>query len=205
MVGGRLVGWARRARREYGRQALRHSERIALERRARLIDRLGHKLRSALLVLQESVRQAAFGRPEMLEQVYEQAQEAQRRAAALTEAASEPKDSARAVALAAVVDVGAPGAARKVPGDATVSGPEGQLVEALSRAYEWMGGPGSSITGEKKPGWWRLEIAAADGRPQLTVPELGEPLVRLLVEGRLGGWVELVDQDRIAIYLPAHA
>ena len=60
---------------------------ISEEHRAHLLGRLGHKLRSASLALQESARQAAFGRPELMETVFEQAQEVARRAAALEAAA----------------------------------------------------------------------------------------------------------------------
>ena len=87
-LGGRLVGWAERgglaagaAQRRAGCQAGRRAARPTCSAR------LGHKLRSAVLALQESARQAAFGRPELLETVFEQAQEVGRRAAALEAAA----------------------------------------------------------------------------------------------------------------------
>jgi len=37
----------------------------------------------------------------------------------------------------------------------------------------------------------------------MAAPELGEPLVRLLVESRLEGWLEVIDSTRVAIFLPA--
>lgn len=203
--GNRLVGWcpAGCSGRALVRRAEEEGERIAAERRAHLMQRLGHKLRSAVLVLQESARQAAYGRQELLEEVYEQAVEVGRRAAGLETVALEPKDVARSVVLGAVLNLAAPAAARTLPGDAVVRAPEPVLVEALTRAYEWMGGPGSSIHGERAGGWWRLELLPAPGRQPLAVPELGEPLVRLLVDDRLDAWLDAGDPGRALIYLPA--
>ena len=89
-----------------------------------------------------------------------------------------------------------------MPAEAVVRVSEPVLVEALTRAYEWMGGPGSTIRGEQARNWWRLEIDAAPGRQPLPVPELGEPLVRYLVDTLLEGWLD-ADSQQIAIYLPA--
>src|SRR3981189_1619879 len=104
------LGLARRSA-ELGQQ-------LANEQRAYLLGRLGHKLRSAVLVLQESARHAAFGRSELLEDVFEQAQEVGRRAAALEAASIEPKDGARGVVLAVVLNLTLPAATRQVPGNA---------------------------------------------------------------------------------------
>lgn len=202
---GRLVGWAPPG--QTGRATLRRLQeeagRIAEERRAQLLGRLGHKLRSSVLALQESARQTAFGRQELLEQLYDQAQEVGRRAAALEAVALEPKDPARAVVVGAVLNLAAPHAERDLPEDAVVRAPEPVLVEAMTRAYEWMGGPGSVVRGERAGAWWRLELTASPQRAQLPVSEMGEPLVRFLVETRLDGWVDSSRPGRLLIYLQA--
>jgi hypothetical protein len=204
VVNGRLVGFGREQNRTLARQAEELGQRLIGERRAWLLGRLGHKLRSALLALQESARGAAFGRHEALEQVYEQAQEVGRRAAAVEVTAIDPRDPARAVVLGAVLNLAAPAADRRLPGDAIVRAPEPVLVEALTRAYEWMGGEGVRITGDRVDGWWRISLAAAAERKPLAVPEFGEPLVRFLVDTHLDGWLDAGDPDRADIYLPAY-
>jgi hypothetical protein len=203
-VGGELVGWTPPGRPPQApRRALEERERIVRECRAWLLERLGHKLRSSVLALQESARQAAFGRQELLAEIYEQALDVGRRAQALEAVALDPKDLARAVVLGAVLNLAAPGAVRRLPPEAVVRASEPALVEALTRAYEWMGGPGTEIEGVRAAGWWRLQMRAAPNRGQLPVPELGEPLVRLLVDVRLEGWLEATGQDAIVIHLPA--
>jgi hypothetical protein len=157
---------------------------------------------SSVLALQESARQAAFGRQEMLEEIYDQAQEVGRRAAAVEAVALDPKDPARAVVIGAVLNLAAPGATRRLPGDAVVRAAEPVLVEALTRAYEWMGGAGSVIDGRSVDDWWRLEIVAAPNREPLPIPELGESLVRLLVDTHLQGWLDASQPGRAIIYLP---
>lgn len=201
---GRFVGWAPvgSANRLTARKAQDEGERIARERRARLLGRLGHKLRSSVLALQESARQAAYGRKELLDEIYDQAQDVGRRALALEAVALDPKDPARAVVIGAVLGLAASGASRSLPGDAVVRASEPVLVEALTRAYEWMGGPGCKIRGERVRSWWRLEIDAGPDRHPLAVPELGEPLVRYLVDTLLDGWLD-AESGQIAIYLPA--
>ena len=105
LLSGHLVGWAQGpGGRSLARQADEDGQRLSKERRAHLLGRLGHKLRSAQLSLQESARQAAFGRPELLEQLYEQAQEVGRRAAAVEAAALDPKDPARGVVFGAILN-----------------------------------------------------------------------------------------------------
>jgi hypothetical protein len=201
---GRLVGWARPgAPKAAARRAQEIAEKLIAERRSYLLGRLGHKMRSAVLALQEAARQAAFGRSELLEQLYEQAQEVGRRAAALEVTALDPKDVARSVVIGAVLNLSAPAANRELPADAVVRAPETVLVEALERAYEWMGGPGSGIRGTAENGWWRLELTPAPVRRGLAVPEMGEPLVRFLVDTHLDGWLDSSDPNRPVIYLPA--
>ncbi|TMF88978.1 MAG: hypothetical protein E6I08_05765 [Chloroflexi bacterium] len=203
-LGGQLVGWAHGSGgRALARQAEEDGARLATERRAHLLGRLGHKMRSAVLSLQESARQAAFGRPELLEQLYEQAQELGRRAAALEAAALDPKDPARGVVFGAILNSACAGAVLEVPADAVVKAPEPVLLEAMARAFEWMGGPGSRIAGEHRGNWWRIEITAApDARP-LAAPELGEPLVQLLVDIHCGGWLDASEPGRAVLWLPA--
>lgn len=202
-VDGRLVGWAAAAGRTQARRALAEGDRVALERRAHLLGRLGHKLRSGVLALQESARQAAFGRMEMLEQLYEQAQEVGRRASALEVAALESKDQARAIVVGAILNLAAPFAECDLPPEAIVRGREPVLVEALTRAYEWMGGPGTRITAERVGAWWKLDFKAGPEPAPLGLPEAGEPLVRLLVDTQLGGWLDVPDKGHAVIYLPA--
>ncbi|HWO91439.1 MAG TPA: hypothetical protein VNP53_05670, partial [Methylomirabilota bacterium] len=81
-LNGRLVGWAESGGLAQARRSAEIGQQLAEDQSAYLLGRLGHKLRSAVLALQESARQAAFGRPELLEAVFEQAQEVGRRAAA---------------------------------------------------------------------------------------------------------------------------
>jgi hypothetical protein len=204
-VNGRLVGWAPPGRngRAAARRAEEEGQRLARERQARLLRRLGHKLRSSILALQESSRQAAFGQRGLLEEIYDQAQDVGRRALAMEAVALDPKDSARNVVLGAVLTVAAQGADFSLPGDAVVRVPEPVLVEALGRAYEWMGGAGATFGGERVGNWWRLDLHAAPAREPLPVPELGEPLVRLLVDSQLDGWLDVTRPESPAIYLPA--
>jgi hypothetical protein len=204
LLGGHLVGWGNGAGgRSLARQAEEDGLRIAGERRAYLLGRLGHKMRSAVLSLQESARQAAFGRPELLEQLYEQAQELGRRAAALEAAALDPKDTARGVVFGAILNNACAGATLDVPADAVVRAPEPVLLEAMARAFEWMGGPGSRIGGARHGAWWRIEIAAAPNARPLAAPELGEPLVQLLVDVHCGGWLDASEAGRAVLWLPA--
>jgi len=140
-LGGRLVGWAQKSEQKTGLKVARHcaelGQRLADEHRDHLLGRLGHKLRSSVLALQESSRQAAFGRPERLEVVFEQAQEVGRRAAALETAAVQSKDRPREVVLGAVLNLAIPAAARgELPVNAIVLGSEPALVEAFTRAKE---------------------------------------------------------------------
>ena len=144
-LNGRLVGWAEHGGLAQARRCAELGQLLAEEQRVHLLGRLGHKLRSAVLALQESARQAAFGRPELLEAVFEQAQEVGRRAAAVEAAAIQPKDAARGVVLGAVLNLALPIAARELPSGAVVLGSETALVEAFTRIQDWMGGPGMTI------------------------------------------------------------
>lgn len=202
-VGGRLVGWTDGAATPtLARLAAEQGERLERERRGHLLGRLGHKLRSAVLSLQESARQAAFGRPELLEKLYEQAQEVGRRAAALEAAALEPKDSARSVVLAAVLNTSAPEARNEMPPEAVVRAPEPVLYEAVARAYEWMGGPGVRISGERVERWWKVSLEPGPAPQPIAAYELGEPLVRLLVDIHCQGWLD-AQPGRAVLWLPA--
>ena len=200
----RLVGWGPPGvGANAAAAAVEAAAKLVRDQRAQLLGRLGHKLRSSVLALQETARQAAYGRAELLEQLYEGAQDVARRASAIEVVALEPRDPARAVVLGAVLNLAAPGAARDLPADAVVHGSEPVLVEALSRAYDWMGGPGATIQGYRVGSWWRLELLAAPDRRPLAVPELGEPLVRLLVDTHLEGWLDSAHEDSVVAYLPA--
>jgi hypothetical protein len=201
---GRLVGWVRPGQAAGSlRRVLDEGDRLGRQLRTRMLERLGHKLRSSVLALQESARQAAFGRQELLVEIYEQALDVGRRARALEAVALEPKDPARAVALGAALSLAAPGATRELPASTVVRASEPSLVETLTRAYEWMGGPGCAFRVLRAGAWWRVDVTAAPNRKPLALPELGEPLTRLLVESRLGGWLEVTGPGVVAIFLPA--
>jgi len=204
ILNGRLVGWAERSGLRTARQSAELGQRLADEHREYLLGRLGHKLRSSVLALQESARQAAFGRPEMLEGLFEQAQEVGRRAAGLEAAAVEPKDSARGVVLGAVLNLSIPTATRDVPPDAVLLGSEPLLVEALSRARDWLLGDSLHVAAEPVGGWWKVGITATGDRKAMPVPELGEPLVRLIVDTQLDGWLDASRPDGADLYLPAY-
>src|SRR5256884_9530584 len=67
LLNGRLVGWAERGGLRVARQSAELGDRFAREHRDYLLGRLGHKLRSSVLALQEAARQAPFGRPALRE------------------------------------------------------------------------------------------------------------------------------------------
>ena len=203
-LNGRLVGWAAESRLALARRSAELGSQFADEHRAHLLGRLGHKLRSASLALQESARQAAFGRPELLETVFEQAQEVARRVAAVEAAAVQPTEGARGVVLGAVLNFALPGADIRLPPEASVLGSEPALVEAFTRARDWMGGQSLTVEAELVGSWWKVRVIAS-GLPQtLPVPEMGEPLIRLIVESNLDGWFDTSRPDRADFYLPAH-
>ena len=204
ILGGRLVGWADHAGLGLARRSAELGQQLVNEQRAHLLGRLGHKLRSAVLVLQESARHAAFGRSELLEDVYEQAQEVGRRAAALEAASVEPKDGARGVVLAVVLNLTLPSANRDLPENAVVLASEPALVEAFTRASEWLAGESVTVTAEPVRAWWKVHISVAGPRKPLAVPEMGEPLVRLIVDTHLEGWLDASTPDAVDIYLPAY-
>jgi hypothetical protein len=203
-LGGRLVGWGERGGLAAARRSAEMGQRLAEEERSHLVGRLGHKLRSAVLGLQESARQAAFGRPELLETVFEQAQEVARRAAALEAAASVPKDRPRGVVLGALLTAALPGAASSLPPNAAVVGSEPALVEAFTRLRAWVGGEAFSVGAEPFGGWWKVSVRGHGERQQLAVPEMGEPLVRLLVDTHLDGWLDSSHAEEPDVYLPAY-
>lgn len=202
-LNGRLVGWSEHSGLALARRSAELGQQLADEHRAHLLGRLGHKLRSAVLALQESARQAAFGRPELLETVFEQAQEVARRAAAVEAAAVQPKDGARGVVLGAVLNLALANADRRLPSEAVVLGSEPALVEAFTRAKEWMGGQNLTVGAELVGSWWKVRVGCTGTRQTMSVPEMGEPLIRLIVETHLDGWFDASHPDRADIYLPA--
>src|SRR6202165_4801432 len=200
---GRRRGGGEQAGLAQARRSAELGAQLADEHRIHLLSRLGHKLRSAALALQESARQAAFGRPELLEAIFEQSQEVARRAAALEAAAVLPKDSARGVVLGAVLNLALPNANRKLPSQAVVLGSEHALVEAFTRVQEWMGGQSLTVAADLVGSWWRVRVGATGQRRPQLVPEMGELLIRLIVETHLDGWFDASLPDRADIYLPA--
>jgi hypothetical protein len=203
-LGGRLVGWAEAPGLKVARRCAELGQRLVDEHRDYLLGRLGHKLRSSVLALQESSRQAAFGRPERLASVYEQAQEVGRRAAALEAAAVRSTDRARGVVLGAVLNLAMPAAARELPSNAVVLGSEPALVEAFTRAKEWLGGDGLNVAAVPVGAWWKVRIDAPGARNRLAVPEMGEPLLRLIVDTHLDGWLDAAGSGGVDIYLPGY-
>jgi len=203
-LGGQLVGWAEEPGLKVARRCAELGQQLVDEHRDHLLGRLGHKLRSSVLALQESSRQAAFGRPELLESVFEQAQEVGRRAAALEAAAVQSTDRARGVVLGAVLNLAMPSAGRELPANAVVLGSEPALVEAFTRAKEWLGGDGLSVAAEPVGTWWKVSIDASGPRRSLAVPEMGEPLLRLIVDTHLDGWLDTSRPDGVDLYLPAY-
>ena len=204
VLNGRLVGWAAQGGLRLARQSADLGQRLIEERRDHLLGRLGHKLRSSTLALQESARQAAFGRPELLEDLFEQAQEVGRRAAALEAAAVASKDTARGVVLGAVLSPAFPEAMRDVPSDAVILGSEPLLVEAFARVREWLNGEAINLAAEQVGAWWKIRFTVSGERRQLAVPEMGEPLIRLIVDTQLDGWLDVRAPDALDLYLPAY-
>jgi hypothetical protein len=202
-LNGRLVGWSDQSGLALARRSAELGQQLVDEHRTYLLGRLGHKLRSAVLALQESARQAAFGRPELLEAVFEQAQEVARRAAALEAAAVLPKDGARGVVLGAVLNLALASADTKLPAEAVVLGSEPALVEAFTRAKEWMGGQNLTVGASLVGSWWKVRVGRSGPRQPMAVPEMGEPLIRLIVETHLDGWLDASHPDHADIYLPA--
>lgn len=203
ILNGRLVGWAVHASLGQARKSVELGQQLVAERRDHLLGRLGHKLRSSVLALQESARQAAFGRTELLEGVFEQAQEVGRRAAALEAAAMEPKDGARGVVLGAVLNLALPAVERNLPPGAAVVGSEPELVEAFARARDWLEGDSLTIAAQPVGSWWRIHLATTGPRKAQPVPEMGEPLLRVIVDIHLDGWLDVLP-DGADIYLPAY-
>jgi hypothetical protein len=203
ILNGRLVGWAGRAGLGQARKCAELGQQLMAEHRDHLLGRLGHKLRSAVLALQESARQAAFGRTELLEGVFEQAQEVGRRAAALEAAAMEPKDVARGVVLGAVLNLALPAVDRTLPPGAAVVGSEPMLVEAFARAGDWLDGDSLTIAAQPVGSWWRVHLATTGPRKVQAVPEMGEPLLRVIIDLHLDGWLDVLP-DGADIYLPAY-
>jgi hypothetical protein len=203
-LGGKLVGWAEHGGLATARRSAELGARLAEEERAHLVGRLGHKLRSAVLALQESARQAAFGRPELLETVFEQAQEVGRRAAALEAAATAPKERARGVVLGAVLNGAMAAATRRMPDDAAVLGSEPQLVEAFTRLRDWLGAENLRVDAEAVGAWWKVSVCSDPAPAPLAVPEMGEPLIRLIVDTHLDGWLDVSPDGCVDVYLPAY-
>jgi len=203
ILNGRLVGWAAHASLGQARKSAELGQQLIAERRDHLLGRLGHKLRSSVLALQESARQAAFGRTELLEGVFEQAQEVGRRAAALEAAAMEPKDGARGVVLGAVLNLALPAVQRQLPPGAAVVGSEPVLVEAFARARDWLDGESLTIAAQPVGAWWRIHMATTGPRKAQAVPEMGEPLLRVIIDLHLDGWLD-VHPHGADIYLPAY-
>src|SRR5260370_213808 len=113
------------------------------------------------------------------------------------------KDGARGVVLGAGLNRATPTAARDLPANAVVLGSEPALVEAFTRAQDWLGPEGLRIAAEPLGSWWKVRIDASQPRRTMAVPEMGEPLLRLIVDTHLDGWLDARRRDGADIYLPA--
>lgn len=204
VLNGKLVGWGEKSGLRSARICAETGQRLVHEQREYLLGRLGHKLRSSVLALQESARQAAFGRPELLEALFEQAQDVGRRAAALEAAAVEPKDVARGVVLGAVLNLALSSAARDVPAEAVIVGSEPVLVEAFTRLGDWLDAGGIAVEAEPLGAWWKIQLRTGHDPKPLAVPEMGEPLVRMIVDTHLNGWLDTSPSGGVDVYLPAY-
>src|SRR5260221_97396 len=61
----------------------------------------------------------------------------------------------------------------------------------------------SAEIGEQVGSWWKISVAPGAERRPLPVPEMGEPLIRLIVDTRLDGWLDASRPDGADVYLPA--
>ncbi|HYL07487.1 MAG TPA: hypothetical protein VEU76_03000, partial [Candidatus Udaeobacter sp.] len=104
----------------------------------------------------------------------------------------------------AVLNPAFPEALRDLPPDAVIVGSEPLLVEAFSRVRDWLNGSSVQVSAEPVGGWWRVRFSVSGERKQLAVPELGEPLIRLIVDTQLDGWLDASAPDAVDLYLPAY-
>src|SRR2546430_1268613 len=88
--------------------------------------------------------------------------------------------------------------------DAAVVGSEPVLVEAFTRLGEWLAGDSLRVVAEPMGEWWKIRATVVGTRRPLTVPELGEPLIRLIVDMQLDGWLDASRPDGADVYLPAY-
>ena len=97
-----------------------------------------------------------------------------------------------------------PSAERDLPQDAAVVGSEPVLVEAFTRLGDWLAGDSLRVVAEPMGTWWKISATVAGEKRPLPVPELGEPLIRLIVDMQLDGWLDASRPDGADIYLPAY-
>ena len=109
-----------------------------------------------------------------------------------------------AVGLGAVLNLALPSVERGVPEDAAVIASEPVLVEAFARRRDWLQGDSLSVGAEPIGGWWKVRFVSSGERKPLPVSELGEPLVRLIVDTHLDGWLDAGRGDGADVYLPAY-
>jgi hypothetical protein len=77
-------------------------------------------------------------------------------------------------------------------------------MDAFTRVRDWLGAEEMTVDAEAVGEWWKVSVRGEGSRHQLSVPEMGEPLVRLLVDTRLDGWLDARDARAPEIYLPAY-
>ena len=201
--GDRLAGWAEGPTPEMGPEATALGELRARALRERLLERLDHKLRGGLLALEASAAgAAATGDRALLGQVHDLAREVRSRAEGLASVVLEPRDGRRPVVLRAALAMLPATDSGGVPAEALVEASEQALRDLLERLVDWMGGAGCAFEATLDGRWWRLRVHRA-GPSLASVPELGEPLVRHLVDFVLEGWLAPPDAGGVTLYLPA--
>ena len=67
-----------------------------------------------------------------------------------------------------------------------------------------MAGDSLRVVAEPMGEWWKIRATVVGTRRPLTVPELGEPLIRLIVDMQLDGWLDASRPDGADVYLPAY-
>ena len=92
-----------------------------------------------------------------------------------------------------------------MPDDAAVLGSEPALVEAFTRLRDWLGGGNLQVAAEAVGAWWKVSVCSDPEPAPLPVPEMGEPLIRLIVDTHLNGWLDVGSDGCADVYLPAYA
>src|SRR6266852_1121820 len=88
------------------------------------------------------------------------------------------------------------------PSSGTASGLRSPLEVTWTFHHPPIGSADSlSVSAEPMGGWWKVQVTSNGERKPLAVPELGEPLVRLIVDTQLDGWLDASRRDGADMYL----